>query len=244
MMNVKLQFDAGPMRGDRHEVNLGTVVFGREPQVAGDEAGFMLAGATQAISRSHFKLIYRLGRVYIQNLSANGTKVDGKGVFNEQELAPESVLEPEQGTRITVSWRPLKRVGSETSTAEQTSESMSVLNSGPLASPLVRIVLAVYLLAILGVAFWLSQDNVENAYNAQEVAIFKTQYQIWAGETYEEDMVAANLDLIDKRMATLQVLLLQGDRRAARVICRELMAVDGSIESPLYRYATKCLSRL
>ena len=135
-------------------------------------------------------------------------------------------------------------MGSETSTAEQTSESMSVLNSGPLASPLVRIVLAVYLLAILGVAFWLSQDNVENAYNAQEVAIFKTQYQIWAGETYEDDMVAAKLDLIDKRMATLQVLLLQGDRRAARVICRELMAVDGLIESPLYQYATKCLSRL
>lgn len=244
MMNVKLQFDAGPMRGDRHEVNLGTLVVGREPQIAEGETSFKLAGATQAISRSHFKLIYRLGCVYLQNLSANGTKLDGKVVFEEQELAPGAVVEPEQGTRITLSWTPLRRMGADTDTAKEAETSPSVLNSGPLASPLVRLVLAVYLLAIAGLAAWLSQDNSANAYNAQEVATLKARYEVWANDTYDEEVVAAKLDVIDKRTATLQVLLSRGDRRAARVICRELMAVDGSIKSPLYRYAATCLSKL
>lgn len=244
MMNVKLQFDAGPMRGDRHEVNLGTLVVGREPQTESDETAFKLAGATQAISRSHFKLVYRLGCVYLQNLSANGTKVDGKPVFEEQELAPGAVLEPEQGTRISLSWTPLRRVGAESSTAVQSSSSSSVLNSGPLASPLVRIVLAVYLLGIVGVALWLSADSGAGSFNAQQVATLKTQYESWASASYDEQTIAANLAMIDKRTATLQVLLSRGDRRGARVICRELMAVDASVKSPLYQYAATCLSKL
>lgn len=243
-MNVKLQFDSGPMRGDRHEVDLGTLVVGREPQIEGGETSFKLAGATQAISRSHFKLIYRLGCVYLQNQSANGTKVDGKVVFEEQELAPGTVVEPEQGTRITLSWTPLRRMGADTDTSKESESSASVLNSGPLASPLVRIVLAVYLLAVAGFAVWLSQDNSENAYNAQEVATLKSQYEVWANNNYDEKVVAAKLDVIGKRTETLQVLLSRGDRHAARVICRELMAVDGSIKSPLYQYAATCLSKL
>jgi len=244
MMNVKLQFDAGPMRGDRHQIKLGTLVVGREPQIEADEAAFKLAGATQAISRSHIKLVYRLGCVYLQNLSANGTKVNGKPVFEEQELAPGAVLEPEQGTRISLSWTPLRRVGSEKNKTTQSSSSSSVLSSGPLASPLVRIVLAVYLLGIVGVALWLSADGGASAFNTQEVATLKTRYESWASAAYDEVTLAANLAMIDKRTATLQVLLSQGDRRAARVICRELMAVDGSIKSPLYQYAATCLSKL
>lgn len=244
MMNVKLQFHAGPMRGDRHEVNLGTLVVGREPQIEGGETSFKLAGATQAISRSHFKLIYRLGCVYLQNLSANGTKIEGKVVFEEQELAPGTVVEPEEGTRITLSWTPLRRVGAYTDTTKEAETSTSVLNSGPLASPLVRIILAVYLLAIVGLAVWLSQGNSKTAYNAEEIATLIARYEVWANNNYDEKVVAAKLDVIDKRTATLQVLLSQGDRRAARVICRELMAVDGSIKSPLYQYAATCLSKL
>lgn len=118
------------------------------------------------------------------------------------------------------------------------------MKSGPLASPLVRMVLAVYLLGILGVALWLSQGSGASAFNAQEVVALKTRYETWASSAYNDETVATNLAMIDNRTATLQVLLSRGDRRAARVICRELMAVDGSIKSPLYQYAATCLAKL
>jgi len=245
MMNVKLQFDAGPMRGDRHDLTLGTAVFGREPQPESGDIAFKLSGATQAISRSHFKITYRLATVVLINLSANGTRVDGKVVHEEQELKPGAVIEPEQGTRFSVTWTPITRAGVEDNSAKTTEgESSSVLSSGPLASPLIRAVLAVYLLGIVATMVWFSLSGAKDSFDSQEWHQLQVAYGQWASEHYTEQQAASRLILVEERMSRLEVLLSRNERGAARVICRELRALDGDINSPLYRYAVNCLSRL
>ncbi|MBM4305235.1 MAG: DUF2662 domain-containing protein [Deltaproteobacteria bacterium] len=77
---VKLEILEGTSKGDYIALKEGDYTFGR-----GREAAILLTEPEETISRVHFKLMVRDGRIAIKDLnSTNGTKVNGIGIENAE----------------------------------------------------------------------------------------------------------------------------------------------------------------
>jgi pSer/pThr/pTyr-binding forkhead associated (FHA) protein len=244
MISVMITFEAGPQRGESRAVDLGNLLIGREPAAESHQQALILVGAGQSISRTHCEIAYHLGEVRLRSISANGTKVNGKAVPGEIVLSPGDTVSPSDDIQFKISWRAPEKVQPSAVKTAEAAASPGVLSSGPLASPLIRAVLAVYLLGIVAVAVWINVSNSGPSFDDSASADLKSSYTKWGEERFSADELESRLSQIDADLETLRVAIAREQKQTARIICRRLRAMDATEESPVYRYAATCLAQL
>lgn len=244
MISVIITFEAGPQRGESRDIELGNLLVGREPATQSHQQSLILVGAGQSISRTHCEIAYHLGEIKLRSISANGTKVNGKAVLTEILLSPGDTIAPSEDIQFKISWRAPERVQASSAKSVEAAPSPSVLSSGPLASPLIRTVLAVYLLGILAVAVWVNLSNSGPSFDDSAVANLKSSYTAWGEERFSDDELESRLQQIEMDLEVLRVAIAREQTETARIICRRLRAMDAQEDSPVYRYAATCLAQL
>lgn len=244
MLGVIIAFEAGPQQGETRDVELGSLVVGREPITESHQQALALIGAGQSVSRTHFELFYQLGEVRLRSISANGTKVNGKAVTGEMILVPGDTVSPSEDIRLRISWRAPEKIQASAAKSVQADASSGLFSSGPLASPVIRSVIAIYLLGILGVAAWLNLSNSGSNFNEESSAELTSAYRVWGGEQFSVEELESRIRIIEGDLETLRVAMVRNEKETARVVCRRLRAMDATRESPVYRYAATCLAQL
>ncbi len=240
MHSVTLVFTRGPMEGERAEYDLGALTFGREPspQESG-QVTMVLKGAESSISRNHATLLDSDEGVVLRNLSGNGTLVDGKLVLEDSVLKSGSTIRVGASHEFEVTW---ELVGGADAGREESSISAGALvKAGPLASPVVRALLVVYLLGILGVVGWLMTRPADGTHVADDWPALEASYTQYVTENLDETVSAMRVEKAAAIVKQLRVLRIKGRTEDVNRLCRELMAMDADINSPIYRYGAKCL---
>jgi hypothetical protein len=110
---------------------------------------------------------------------------------------------------------------------------------GPLGSPVIRAVLAVYLLGLVGVGIWLKLDSAAGT-SADEWPALAEAYAAYAADAPAEER-EARAAKAEELVRKLRVSKIRGVSRDAESICRELMSLDGDARSPLFQYGARCL---
>lgn len=234
MKNVVLLIRKGPTAGSRIELELGRVEIGRDP----GPDGVLLPGDSQ-VSRLHGELREDKGRVVYRNLSPNGTLVDRAIVKEERELAPGAELRLGSEYLIEVQFRPRERAAKTAPEAE----SGAPWRSGLLARPAVRAGLAIYLLALVALAVFLSLRGETTV--VDEFAPAHREYLAsYRPVGVDPEARKARLARADRLVADLLALERTEAWDEARTACRELMAIDADPRSPVYRFAARHLGAL
>jgi pSer/pThr/pTyr-binding forkhead associated (FHA) protein len=240
MHSVTLVFTHGPMAGERAEYDLGALTFGREPApMESGQLTMVLKGAERSVSRSHATLLDSDAGVILRNLSGNGTLVDGKLVLEDAVLKSGASIRVGTSHEFLVNW---EIVGAETAGEERPTISAGALaKAGPLASPVVRALLGVYLLGILGVVGWLMTRPTDGTHVADDWPTLEPAYAEYIAENLDEQTQAARMEKAAGIVNQLRVLRIKERTEDVNHLCRELMAIDADIKSPVYRYGAKCL---
>ena len=160
MQSVNIVCTAGPMRGFDEEFVLGELVIGRQPEMP----GLVLKGAGSSVSRRHLKLEEKDGMVAVSNLSPNGTVVNGKLIVDDIQIRTGAKIEIGDQFILELRWESF---GAET-VVKKKATSAPVAKQGPLASPVVRAVLGVYLLGMVALAVWFGLADDQSTVAADE----------------------------------------------------------------------------
>jgi len=243
MQDLRIDFTDGPMAGESKRFDLGAVALGREPIAESGQVVLTLRGADASVSRNHVVIVDNHGQVLLRNLSGNGTTVDGKLVLEEQLLKPGSIIRVGNSHEFTTDWQ---LVGTAQTLANQDAKkdnTPKVASQGMLGSPIVRALLAVYLLGIVAVAVWMSLRGEFATEIRDEWPTLSAAY-----EDYQPDGLTAPEKLRRTAIAESIIIRLRvhkSNERNASVqrLCRELMRLDADIQSPLYRYGAQCLGK-
>jgi len=233
LRDVEIRVVNGPMAGHTERIDLGRKVLGREPGADG-----LLLTGDEHLSRRHAELSERDGEVWLQNLSRNGSVVNGKLVQSEARLRPGTEIRLGDRHRLEVRYRPVRQ---RPVTGDDVSGGL--LSTGPLAKPAVRIALAAYLLGMvfLAVGFSLRDDSDVLSEFAEIHQEYETSYR---PEGVSQDALqrrAEQARMLVQQMAAKERAGLDAEARRA---CRSLMALDSDPSSPIYRYAARSLGRL
>lgn len=234
MKDVTLTFTAGPLRGESSVIEVGHVVIGRQP----GQGGVELKGAETSISRAHAELVEVDGKVVLRNLSPNGTTVNGKLILDEAELETGAILRIGSQFELRLEWWS---AAAETIVKQSSKKDKSKEKSGPLASPIVRALLVVYLGGIAAVGIWFGvfagDEGVADDWPGLVAAYRDYQTDEFAADEWERREREGQI-----LVRELKALRTRGMTGNIEVICRELMNIDGDTDSPLYRYGMQCLT--
>lgn len=238
-MKLTLVPRKGPSTGRHREIELGSLahpwILGRDP----GPGGFLLE-ADSTVSRRHGQLLVEHGRLVYENLSPNGTLVDGTLALGRKTLESGSVLAFGQH-EIEVRFA---RPASAAPGSDPDGAGASLWQHGPLARPAVRAALAVYLLGLLAlsVVFLLRGPADPRASYLEARAEYADAYLPSLALDPREQ--ARRLDRADFLAAELGAHVEAERWASARTACRRLMDLDGESESPLFRYAAQRLGEL
>ncbi|HNP34703.1 MAG TPA: FHA domain-containing protein [Woeseiaceae bacterium] len=233
MQDVFLKFLDGPMRGQEIEVEVGSVIIGRQPGASGVE----LKGADVSVSRQHAGLHERDGNIFLSNRSPNGTSVNGKLVLDEVQLKSGAIVEIADQCRFAVSWKTF----AAEATRKVRVEKSDALKKGPLSSPVVRTVIGVYLLGMLVVGLWLAHSAGDKGV-ADDWPELLIEYQAYRPDSVDDSDWQQREERGAILVRELRALKTRGRGYDAESICRELMSLDRDSESPVYRYGARCLA--
>ena len=245
MLNVVLDMRGGPMAGARRTYDLAApgsvgesarerLILGRDPGPGG-----CLLDGDASVSRKHGALLLDGPWLVFENLSSNGTVLARRVVMGRERLEPGAVLRIGRH-EIEVSYE----LPAELTAELRAGASQSLLSSGPLANPLVRGAVAVYLFALVALALLLAgggdgpSRSFTDARRAYEVGYLPDQVEL------EEARRRSRLDTVDRLRLELEAQLRSEQWTAARDTCRRLMEVDGDPRSPIYRFAALRLAEL
>jgi len=226
-MKIEIVVTEGRMAGKRHELELGSVVLGREPP----RDGIALPG-DDTVSREHGELVAEDEQVLYKNLSSSGSLVNGEQVMDSVVVSA--------GDEIRLGDNTLVQVYLESAVAEKVAvpSSGGILSKGPLAKPGIRILLVVYLIGMLFVVVYLALDT--DVATAQEWEEAQAAYASYGTEILSEEQRTTRLEAAAVLVRSLRMLETTQRRADARVVCAELMAIDGDPESPIYRFGARC----
>jgi hypothetical protein len=233
MQDVTITFTAGPTRGQSIEIEVGHVTVGRQP----GSGGLELKNADVTVSRKHAELVENAGGVELRNLSPNGTVVDGKVVLGEVLLEPGVEVAIGSKHRFVLEWARFGR-GTGSGAADETRAKAS----GPLASPVVRAVLVIYLLGMIGLAVWLGGSE-ESGVGATEWPRARAAYEAYSVKGLDDETRARRLARAEELVREVQALQTRGLYRQIAPVCREIMGLDNDVRSPLFQFGAKCLSQ-
>ena len=237
-MRLSLMMRKGPMAGKRRDLDTaattsGKIALGREPGFDG-----LILDGDVTVSRRHGELLQDHGQLVFANLSANGTDVDGKLVMGRQALRPGAILKL-GGHEIEVQYQPQTSQPPPSDATEG-----SVWSSGPLARPAVRVLLAVYLLAMLLFAVFLASRGDDSAVRAYRQAREVYTEEYLSAADLPKTVREARLAKADRLAQELEAHV-RGERwNLAEATCRELMTVDHDTDSPIYRFAARRLGEV
>jgi len=233
MQDISIRFIAGPMAGSNAEFEVGRLIIGRLPGAGGLE----LKHADSSISRVHAELIEDQGKIEIKNHSSNGTTVSGKLVLDSAPIEPGVQVQIGDNHVFEVHWASFDTVGKKNHPDGKAEESTS---QGILASPVVRAVMAVYLLGMVAVGVWVSGSGSgdEITDDWPELASVYASYQ---PKGISPDVLAQRAAQAEFLVRKLRVSKTQGLDNEVDKICREIMSLDGDHQSPLFRYGAACL---
>ena len=241
MHDVVIRFTKGSMKGQVFQHTLGGLVIGRGPVADRDQETLVLVGASESVSRSHTLLHDRDGEVIVENLGANGTKVDGK--LNTDAVAITTGAKISIGSQheFIVSWQ---LIGSQGESEDTATTAETVGKSGLLASPMVRVILAVYILGIVGIAAYLSLAVGKGGNYQDDWPELAARYEAYQPEGLGAEQKAARASRAEAILVKLRVLKTNDQHREVKQLCRELMSLDSDIKSPMYQYGAKCLGEV
>jgi hypothetical protein len=245
MQELQISFTAGPMSGQSSLHELGSLVLGREPRPGPGQQALLLPGADSSMSRNHLLLFDRNGEVVLENLSGNGTRVNGKLVMEQAVLKPGANIDVGSHHSFRVQWELLG--GQQPSTQEKVSavkSASSVASSGLLGSPVVRTLLVVYIAAIIAVAGYLSWRGDRKGEIRDDWPELSAAYADYQPAGLEESEKARRAQLAEAILVRLRVLRANERKEAVERLCRELMRLDADIKSPVYLYGAKCLGSI
>lgn len=238
MQDITLTFVDGPMTGRSFEYEVGRVKIGRLPGTGGLE----LKGANTSVSREHAELVDADGEVQLRNLSPNGTTVNGELVIDAVTLRSGAVIEIGDDHRFKAEWTDFRQQFEQDT--DKTQRQKPPTKSGPLASPVVRAVLGVYLLGIVALAVWLGMSGGSGGIAADDWPDLRAEYETFAASGLSGPQLEARLERAEVLVRQLRALRTRGSTLESERICRELMTIDRDIDSPLYRYGVRCLATL
>lgn len=231
-MQIEVLVRQGPVEGLRRQARLGRLTVGREPGPEG-----LLLPDDAHVSRQHGELFEEEGRVVYRNLSPNGTVVDRRPVRDRVVLEPRSELRFGDLHVVEVQYRP-RLLPAATGGGDR-----GILKRGLLQRPLVRGLLAAYLLGIVALALGMALRG-----ESDPVRRFEPVGQSYAEEYRPEGVGEAALE---DRLARARHLVQElarferaGRRQEAKQACRSLMALDADPASPVYRFAARRLGEL
>jgi hypothetical protein len=234
MQDVTITFTDGLLRGRIFDFEVGRVAIGRLP----GEGGLELKGADASVSRLHAELVEKDGGVELKNLSPNGTVVNGKLVVDSVSIGSGALIEIGERHPFKVHWTSVGET-QVLSTRKLEKKTAATASSGPLSSPVVRVVLAVYLLGMVGVAVWLQLGS--GGETNDEWPALAAAYDAYEGALSSEDVKKARAARAETLVRQIRVLKIRGAQRDTAPLCRELMSIDGEVKSPLFRYGARCL---
>ena len=233
MQDVTITFTDGLLKGRIYDFEVGRVPIGRLP----GEGGLELKGADASVSRLHAELVENRADIELKNLSPNGTLVDGKLVLDSALLRSGALIEIGESHPFKVHW---SSVGATQAIAVPSAAKSGARPSGPLASPVIRAVLGVYLLGIVAAAVWLGLDSSAGA-GSDEWPALSAAYAAYDDGSTAADVKQARATKAESLVRTLRVLKIRDAQRDMGPICRELMGLDGDPASPLFQYGARCL---
>ncbi|MDB4261614.1 FHA domain-containing protein [bacterium] len=233
MQDVTITFIAGPMKGSDAEFEVGKLLIGRQPGPGGLE----LRHADQSVSRVHAQLTESEGKITLLNRSPNGTMVAEKLVLDTAALRPGSKVQVGDSHVFEVNWASFTATSQDKGKGEKT---QSAVSSGPLASPLVRAVIGVYMAAMIGVVVWLSSSASVGPI-IDDWPRLEREYAAYEPVGVPPAVLAQRSMQAQQLVREMRVLRMQRLRGDVKKICREIMSLDEDIESPLFKYGAKCL---
>ena len=112
------------------------------------------------------------------------------------------------------------------------------LARGPLANPMIRVLLVAYLAGMVALGVYLAVSDDESAAEAFDRT--RAEYT----ESYKPDGVSAQV--LEHRLAEAERLVRELGvlERKERSVCRQLMALDSDPDSPIYRFAARRMAAL
>lgn len=233
MQDVTVMFTSGPMRERRFEFEVGRVVIGRLP----GDGGLELKGADTSVSREHAVLEEADGDIELCNLSPNGTTVNGKLVLDRVKVLPGAKVSIGDQHAFELAWTSFEtRIDDAVAR-----KAAKATKKGPLSSPVVRVVLGVYLAGIVGVALWLGVFADADAIAADDWPGLESAYQAYGPADLTEEERESRLVRARTLVRELRALRTQGIEQGTGSICREMMRIDRDSQSPFYLYGAKCL---
>ena len=233
MQDVTITFTSGPMRERSLDFEVGSLVIGRLP---GDQ-GLELKGADTSVSREHAVLEEVGGDIELRNLSPNGTTVDGKLILDRVKVRPGASIAIGEAHTFELAWTSFDtRID-----VPAAGKGAKPAKKGPLSSPAVRVVLAIYLAGIVGVALWLGVFADSNAIAADDWPELEVAYQAYEPGELTDAAREARMARAKTLVRELRALRTQGIEQGTGAICREMMSIDRDSQSPFYLYGAKCL---
>lgn len=240
MHDVRLKFTKGPMASEVQRAELGSLLIGREPRATeADQETLFLRGADSSVSRNHAALHDRDGKVILENISGNGTKVDGKLSVDDMELQPGATIQIGSEHEFVIDWQVVRAQTSKSSSDK--SNEPAIGSSGMLASPVVRAILGIYLLGMIAVGLWFGMGAGGESEIKDDWPELAANYEKYNPEGLSEAVKIERQGQAQNMVIRLRVLRVNKQTADTKRVCREIMQLDADINSPLYRYGARCL---
>lgn len=233
MQDISIRFVAGPMAGSSAEFEVGRLIIGRLPGAGGLE----LKHADSSVSRVHAELIEDQGKIEIKNHSSNGTTVSGNLVLDSAPIEPGAQIQIGDDHVFEVHWASFDTTDRKSHTEGKGDEPSS---QGILASPVVRTVMAVYLLGMVAVGVWVSGSGSGGEITDDWPGLASV-YASYQPKGISPDVLAQRATQAEFLVRKLRVSKTLGQGNEVEKICREIMSLDGDHQSPLFQYGAACL---
>jgi hypothetical protein len=189
----------------------------------------------------HAELLEDGGGVKLKNKSPNGTIVNDEVVLGVESIQPGAVVSIGPRHPFTVSWKSFRNYTPED---EQEDKQEKTESQGPLSSPIVRAVIAIYLVGILAFAVWLSISDSDDSVANDDWPTLSAAYANYRADNLGDDAREERAARAEDLVRELRVMKTQGLVVDAERICREMMSIDKDPKSPLYQYGVRCLSSM
>ncbi|MFT4520721.1 MAG: hypothetical protein ACI9JM_003126 [Halioglobus sp.] len=243
MRDVRLKFTKGPMASEVHHAELGSLVIGREPrETQAEQATLMLRGADSSVSRNHAALHDRDGKIILENISGNGTTVDGKLTVDDIELQPNTTIGIGSDHVFTIDWQVIR--SQSVKSAQDKVNEPAIGSSGMLASPVVRAVIGLYLLGMIVVGVWFGMGGAGDTKINDDWPDLVAKYEKYNPAGLSDVEKTARKGQAQDMVIRLRVLRVNEQENDAKRLCREIMQLDADVNSPLYRYGARCLGSI